>query len=78
MLDTGGKMVVGNTAKFLLPGSSGAPRGEADMMALDVLNHAAITHTLRVRYARDDIYTNVGPILLSVRATPFQRECIRV
>ena len=40
--------------------------GVDDMVQLDDLTEATVLSTLRVRYRRKDIYTNVGGILIAV------------
>ncbi len=37
-----------------------------DMVVLKQLDNAALLHNIRLRYARDEIYTNIGTILISV------------
>ena len=49
---------------------SGAP----DMVKLTKLSAPALLHNLRVRYSRDEIYTRVGAILISVN--PFKQLTI--
>ena len=41
------------------------------MVKFSKLNEATLLHNLRVRYARDDIYSRAGSILLSVN--PFKQ-----
>jgi len=53
-------------AKDCLLLSSVAPTGVPDMIALDVLHEGAILENIEVRFARKEIYTYVGPILVSV------------
>ena len=48
-----------------------AHSGIPDMIKLDVLHSASILHNLKTRFFRDEIYTNVGSILISVN--PFKR-----
>ncbi|GBG28549.1 Myosin-1 [Hondaea fermentalgiana] len=45
-------------------------RGVANMVGLRELNEASILHNLRVRFARDEIYTSVGSILVAIN--PFK------
>jgi myosin heavy subunit len=40
--------------------------GLKDVLHLTSVSEASLLHTLRIRYKRDAIYTNAGPILLSV------------
>jgi hypothetical protein len=40
--------------------------GVADILKLKEFSEMSLIHTLRVRYARDEIYTFVGPILISI------------
>lgn len=40
--------------------------GVEDILDLQVFTEMSLIHTLRVRYNRDDIYTFVGPILISI------------
>lgn len=42
----------------------------ADMVQFEDLSEAALLHNLRLRFARDEIYTDVGAILLALN--PFQ------
>jgi len=51
--------------------SENAKSGMPDMIKLDVLHSASILDNLEVRFFRDEIYTNVGSVLLSVN--PFKR-----
>ena len=51
--------------------SENAKTGMPDMIKLDVLHSASILDNLEVRFFRDEIYTNVGSVLLSVN--PFKR-----
>ena len=37
-----------------------------DLVLLDQMNNPLILHNLRGRFKRDDIYTNVGTILISI------------
>ena len=50
----------------ILPISITAAGGAPNMIDLDVLHEGAIQENIRTRYFRDDIYTLVGPILISV------------
>jgi myosin heavy subunit len=40
--------------------------GVEDILKLRDFSEMSLLHTLRVRYLRDDIYTSVGPILISI------------
>ena len=40
--------------------------GISDILKLEVFSEMSLLHTLRVRYSSDNIYTFVGPILISV------------
>ncbi len=40
--------------------------GVADILKLKDFSEMSLIHSLRVRYARDEIYTFVGPILISI------------
>lgn len=40
--------------------------GVEDILKLKDFSEMSLIHTLRVRYFRDDIYTSVGPILISL------------
>jgi len=51
-----------------------ALEGAPDMVKFAKLSEATLLHNLRVRYARDDIYTRAGSILISVN--PFKRLSI--
>ena len=42
-----------------------------DLVKLNDVNQGALLHTLRQRYARDDVYTAIGPILMAVN--PFKK-----
>ena len=44
--------------------------GAADMVKFSALTEAALLHNIRVRYARDQIYSSAGSILISVN--PFK------
>eukprot|EP00966_Prymnesium_polylepis_P095270 2206593-Prymnesium_polylepis.1 len=48
-----------------------AMQGAPDMVKFSNLTEAALLQNLRVRYARDDIYSAAGSILISVN--PFKR-----
>jgi len=52
------------------PVDSLALDGAPDLAALSHLNDASILHCLRIRFGRDEIYTNVGSILVAVN--PFK------
>lgn len=45
--------------------------GVSDMTTLDDLTEATVLSTMRVRYSRQDIYTNVGGILVAVN--PYEK-----
>jgi myosin heavy subunit len=45
--------------------------GVDDILKLKEFSEMSLLHSLRVRYARDDIYTFVGPILISIN--PYKR-----
>eukprot|EP00325_Prymnesiales_sp_UTEX-LB-985_P031004 CAMPEP_0174738262 /NCGR_PEP_ID=MMETSP1094-20130205/69638_1 /TAXON_ID=156173 /ORGANISM="Chrysochromulina brevifilum, Strain UTEX LB 985" /LENGTH=388 /DNA_ID=CAMNT_0015941631 /DNA_START=76 /DNA_END=1239 /DNA_ORIENTATION=+ len=51
-----------------------ALEGAPDMVKFSKLSEATLLHNLRVRYARDDIYTRSGSILLSIN--PFKQLSI--
>ena len=40
--------------------------GVDDVLHLPNISEASLVHTIRVRYERDEIYTNAGPILISI------------
>ena len=40
--------------------------GLSDVLHLPNITEASLLHSLRLRYERDEIYTNAGPILISV------------
>ena len=40
--------------------------GVDDVLHLSHVTEASLSHALRLRYRRDDIYTNAGPILISI------------
>ena len=40
--------------------------GVDDILSLREFSEKSLIHTLRSRYTRDDIYTFVGPILISI------------
>lgn len=50
----------------VLAASVSAPEGIEDMTNLDVLHEGALQENVASRYFRDEIYTFVGPILISV------------
>ena len=54
----------------MLPGASKVGdqdcEGVEDILQLKEFSEMSLIHTLRVRYARDEIYTFVGPILISI------------
>ena len=45
--------------------------GMNDVLHLTNISEASLLHTLRIRYKRDDIYTNAGPILISINPYKF-------
>jgi hypothetical protein len=47
---------------------------EEDLVLIDNMNEGLIIHNLRERYKLNEIYTNVGTILISVN--PFQRYVV--
>ena len=51
--------------------SESAEHGIADMVEIDELNSASLLYNLKNRYAKDEIYTYVGPILLVLN--PFKK-----
>lgn len=53
-----------------MPYSTSSELGIADMVEIDELNHATLLYNLYKRYAKDEIYTYVGPILLAMN--PFK------
>ncbi len=50
--------------------SASSEKGIADMVEIDELNHATLLYNLYRRYANNEIYTYVGPILLAMN--PFK------
>ena len=64
--DTGDVHTVPNSTEHLLAKSLSATQGIQDMISMDVLHVGALQENIFVRYCRDEIYTYVGPILLSV------------
>ena len=58
-------------AEEVLLGSTLSGTGIDDMISLDVLHEGAIQENCSTRYHRDDIYTHVGPILVSIN--PYRR-----
>ncbi|CAM9171877.1 unnamed protein product [Discosporangium mesarthrocarpum] len=40
--------------------------GVPDVLQLSDLTEASLLHTLRVRYSKDQVYTSVGPVLVSI------------
>ena len=48
-----------------------APKGLPEMTALDVLSEASLQQNLCSRYERDEIYTSIGPLLVSLN--PYKR-----
>jgi len=49
-------------------------QGVDDILALSNFSEKSLIHTLRVRYARDDIYTFVGPILISINPYKWYKD----
>lgn len=45
--------------------------GVDDILSLREFSEMSLIHTLRIRYAKDEIYTFVGPILISIN--PYKR-----
>lgn len=43
-----------------------AKQGVPDILDLNDFSEMSLLETLRARYQRDEVYTNVGPILISV------------
>ena len=54
----------------LAPANSSSSPDEQDICSLSFLHEPAVTHTLRVRYDRGEIYTRAGPVLVAVN--PFE------
>lgn len=52
--------------------------GVEDILRLRDFSEMSLIHTLRVRYARDDIYTFVGPILISINPYKWFRDLYNV
>jgi myosin heavy subunit len=50
----------------LIPIQSTDYDGVSDILHLPMVSEAAVVHTLRIRYRRDEIYTNAGQILISI------------
>ena len=48
--------------------------GVDDILNLQDFSEMSLIHTLRVRYLRDDIYTSVGPILISINPNKWNDE----
>ena len=46
-----------------------------DLVALEDVSDATMLHTLRLRYARDDIFTAIGPVLIVVNPYKPVRVC---
>ncbi|KAK3237732.1 hypothetical protein CYMTET_52214, partial [Cymbomonas tetramitiformis] len=64
---TDGKTLsVKNDEDNLLQASKDAPEGIPDMISLDMLHEGAIQENIYQRYNKQEIYTFVGPILISV------------
>ncbi|KAH8092768.1 hypothetical protein JL720_4931 [Aureococcus anophagefferens] len=61
-----GRVTTQREASEVEAASSRALDGVDDMVQLDELTEATVLSTLRVRYRRKDIYTNVGGILIAV------------
>lgn len=51
--------------------SGQSEQGIKDMIDIDELNHATVLYNLYSRFCRDEIYTYVGPTLLSVNPFKF-------
>lgn len=52
-----------------------AMEGRDDILKLTEFSEMSLIHALRVRYARDSIYTTVGPILISIN--PYKKiDCL--
>ena len=56
------KMASANVSKV----SDQDEEGVEDILQLKEFSEMSLIHTLRVRYSRDEIYTFVGPILISI------------
>lgn len=54
----------------LAPANSSSSPDEQDICSLSFLHEPAVTHNLRVRYDRGEIYTRAGPVLVAVN--PFE------
>ena len=67
-LDGGGEKCVAE--KDALPYCESAESGAEDMMSLDILHEASILHNLHRRQQKDEFYTMVGSILVSMN--PFK------
>jgi len=52
--------------------------GVEDILRLRDFSEMSLIHTLRVRYSRDDIYTFVGPILISINPYKWFRDLYSV
>jgi len=52
--------------------------GVDDILRLRDFSEMSLIHSLRVRYARDDIYTFVGPILISINPYKWFRDLYNV
>jgi len=50
----------------LTPVTGDVDHGVADLVSLTDVNTGVMLHNLRLRYAQDEIYTAIGPILISV------------
>lgn len=48
--------------------------GVEDILHLQTFTEMSLIHTLRVRYLRDDIYTFVGPILISINPNKWSKD----
>ena len=66
LASTDGKVTAERDASAVEAASERAREGVEDMVALDELTEATVLSTLRVRYDRKQIYTNVGGILVAV------------
>jgi hypothetical protein len=52
-----------STASYI---SSSDDKGLSDILKLQSFSEMSLIHNLRIRYSRDEIYTFVGPILISI------------
>jgi myosin heavy subunit len=58
--------VVNKLSALLVPMDEQSLKRWDDMVLLKQLDNASLLHNLRLRYAKDEIYTNIGTILISV------------